>query len=136
MKKQSKINTLYLPIYAMELSKIYFKNGSSIRILDYIKKTSMPMDLQKAILKQSYSEVLKLIRKYTKNDGFKKSVSIKYTCACWSTISNTWHFIENDLAAGLYNNFKQIKEVIENKRIKNNNENIEDLKFQLKFYFN
>lgn len=135
MKHANKINTLYLPVYAMELSRIYFKNGSSIKILDYIKKSSMPMDLQQAILNQNFKDVLRLIRKYIKTDNFKKYVSISYTCDVFSSVSNSWHHINNDLARGCYTSVDQIKTIIQNKKEKNNNENIKNLKFNLKFSF-
>ena len=77
-KKQNKVNTIYMPKYCMELSRIYFKNGASIKVLDYIKQTSMPLPLQNAILKSSFCDVLKLVRQY-RMQAFTKQKAVNIT---------------------------------------------------------
>lgn len=100
-KKQNKVNAIYMPKYSMELSKIYFKNGASIKILDYIKKTSVPCDLQKAILSGNYSDTLKLIRQYrTQVSKGHKAVKISYSCNVFASVTQTWHTITDTLACG------------------------------------
>nr|DAG13630.1 MAG TPA: hypothetical protein [Caudoviricetes sp.] len=139
-KKQNKVNTIYMPKYSMEQSKIYFKNGASIKILDYIKQSSMPMPLQTAILKSSFSDVLKLVRQYRKQ-AFKtqKAVKISYSCDVFATVTQTWHAVADTLACGCYNSINDIKKVIEQKRMANNESilkgYIKNLKFAYSFIF-
>lgn len=139
-KKQNKVNTIYMPKYCMELSKIYFKNGASIKILDYIKKTSMPCDLQKAILSGCYSDVLKLIRQYRMQAFTKqKAVKITYSCDVFASVTQTWHAVAETLACGCYNSINDIKKVITQKRMANNDAilkgYIKNLKFVYDFIF-
>lgn len=139
-KKQNKVNTIYMPKYCMELSKIYFKNGASIKILDYIKQTSMPMPLQNAILKSSFCDVLRLIRHY-RMQAFKnqKSVKITYSCDVFASVTQTWHAVADTLACGCYNSINDIKKVITQKRMANNDAilkgYVKNLKFAYDFIF-
>ena len=139
-KNQNKVNTIYMPKYCMELSKIYFKNGASIKILDYIKQTSMPLPLQNAILKGSFCDVLKLVRQYRMQALQKqKAVDITYSCDVFVSVTQTWHKVSNTLARGCYNSIGDIKKVIEQKRIANNDAilkgYIKNLKFTYSFIF-
>lgn len=136
-KKQNKVNIIYMPKYSMELSKIYFKNGASIKILDYIKQTSMPLPLQNAILKGSFCEVLKLVRQY-RMQAFKnqKSVKITYSCNVFSSVTQTWHTIVDTLACGHYNSINDIKKVITQKRMANNDDILKGYVKNLKFSYN
>lgn len=139
-KKQNKVNTIYMPKYSMELSKIYFKNGASIKILDYIKQASMPMPLQKAILKGSFCDVLKLVRLYrmqaSKN---QKSVKITYSCDVFASVTQKWYAVTDTLACGCYSSISDIKKVITKKRMANNDAiikgYIKNLKFTYDFMF-
>lgn len=139
-KKQNKVNTIYMPKYCMEQSKLYFKNGASILILDYIKQSSMPMPLQKAILKDSFCDVMKLVRQYRKQ-AFKKqkAVRITYSCNVFASVTKTWHAVANTLACGCYNSVNDIKKVITQKRMANNDDilkgYIKNLKFTYDFIF-
>lgn len=139
-KKQNKVNAIYMPKYGMELSKIYFKNGASVKILDYIKQTSMPMPLQEAILKSSFCEVLKLVRQYrTQALKNQKSVKIAYSCDVFSNVTQTWHTVADVLACGYYNSINDIKKVITQKRMANNDDilkgHVKNLKFSYSFIF-
>ena len=139
-KKQNKVNTIYMPKYCMELSKIYFKNGASIKILDYIKQTRMPMPLQNAILETSFCDVLKLVRQYRKQAiKTQKAVKIIYSCDVFATVTQTWHAVTDTLACGCYNSINDIKKVITQKRMANNDgilkEYIKNLKFTYSFIF-
>lgn len=128
-----KINTLYLPKYAPELAKIYFENGANITILKYLKLNSLPSDLQNTIINQDFKSTLKLIRKYNKITNSNKFVKINYSCNVFSTVSNTWHQIQDILAQGFYNNAQDIKKIIDKKRSANNNENVKNLCFEYAF---
>ena len=135
--KQSKINKLYLPKYSMEQSKIYFNNNTSILITDYCKVNSIPVDMQEAILKSDYSKVLNKIRFYNKKSNNYKKVKISYSCDVYSTVSNTWHKIDDSLCEGYYKNINEVKNVIDYKKQKNqegiNKGTIKNLKFNIKF---
>ena len=139
-KNQNKVNAIYMPKYCMELSEIYFKNGASIKILDYIKQPAMPLPLQNAILKSSFSDVLKLVRQYRKQ-AFKKqkAVNITYSCDVFSSVTQTWHKVSGTLARGYYNSISDIKKVIEQKRMANNDDilkgYVKNLKFTYSFIF-
>ena len=139
-KKQNKVNTIYMPKYCMEISKIYFKNGASIKVLDYIKQTSMPLPLQNAILKSSFGDVLRLVRQYRKQALRKqKVVKITYSCNVFSSVTQTWHAVSDTLACGCYNSIGDIKKVIDKKRMANYNDilkgYIKNLNFTYSFIF-
>lgn len=135
-KKQNKIDMLYLPIYASEQASIGFKNGSSVRILEYINKNSLPCDLQNAIINQDAKQVIKLIRHYKKQvTNNKKHVNINYTCDVFSTVTNSSHFIKENLVSGFYDNLQIILQVVNKKRQVNNNKYVSNLKFNYKFSF-
>ena len=139
-KKQNKVNAIYMPKYCMELSEIYFKNGASIKILDYIKQTSMPLPLQNAILKGSFCDVLKLARQYRVQALKKqKAVKITYSCDVFSSVTQTWHKVLDTLACGCYNSIGDIKKVVEQKRMVNNDDilkgHVKNLKFEYSFIF-
>ena len=115
-KQLNKINALYLSKYSMEQSKIYFKNSNSISFLKYLNINSIPMDIQESILSGNYAKTLKLLRKYNKVKSNKK-VKIHYSCDVYSTVTKSWHVVDNELLCyGSYNNISEIKKAIEHKR--------------------
>lgn len=138
-KKNNKIMTLYLPKYSIGQSKIYYSNGNSIKVLDYINRSSIPCDLQTAILSNNYSDTMKLIRKYHSQSKGYKRVKISYSCDAFASVNQTWHHVTDTLACGCYNCINDIKKVITQKRIANNDAilkgHVKNLEFSYNFSF-
>ena len=138
-KKSNKIMTLYLPKYSIEQSKIYYLNGNSIKVLDYINRSSIPCDLQAAIISGNYPDTLKLIRKYHSQSKGYKRVKISYSCNVFASVNQTWHNVTDTLAYGYYDSIKDIKNIINRKRTANSESitrgHVKSLKFSYKFSF-
>lgn len=100
----------------------------------------MPLPLQNAILKSSFCDVLKLARQYRMQALQKqKAVKISYSCDVFSSVTQTWHKVSDTLAQGCYNSIGDIKKVIEQKRMANNDDmlkgSIKNLRFTYSFIF-
>ena len=138
-KKNNKIMTLYLPKYSIEQSKIYYLNGHSIKVLDYINRSSIPCDLQAAMLNNNYSDTMRLIRKYNSQSKGYKQVKISYSCDVFASVNQTWHHITDTLACGCYNSIKDIKNIISCKRTTNSESitrgYVKNLEFSYNFNF-
>lgn len=138
--KNTKINKIEIHEYAMELSRIHFNNGASVSILDYLKINSIPCNMEKAILNKDYANIIKLIRQYNNNKSGDKKVNISYSCDVFSTVSNSWHFInEKNYLSGYYKDLNDIKKAIQHKKDANQgsiqNGLIKNLKFEYEFCF-
>lgn len=138
-KKNNKIMTLYLPKYSIEQSKIYYFNGNSIKVLDYINRSSIPCDLQMVMLSDNYSDTMRLIRKYHNQSKGYKRVKINYSCNVFASVNQTWHDVTDTLACGYYNSIKDIKNIISRKRIENSEAitkgHVKNLEFSYNFSF-
>lgn len=125
-KKQNKI--AYLHRYEnLPLShEIVYNNGYIVKLYNKVDNN--------ILLNGTKKDIIKAYRQYlNKNNNNNKHVTIKYKCNVFSTVTKSWHDINEILASGYYNNIKNILIVVNKKRQVNNNKYIKNLQFYYEF---
>lgn len=129
----NKISSMYLPKYVPEQAKIYFHN--CIEGVKFNKLVKYPSnELTNAIIEQNYSKALHEVRASLKKTNSGKYAIISYTCDVFSSVTNSWHHIEETRKyCGYYTHVSEILNIIKHVKARNNNDCIKNLTFNVEF---